>query len=218
MNRIQASVIASWPAPSAKALFSTWACVSWDSRVTKAPCSPMSTWTGTAPGYSRRVAATDPANHGATGRRDGGVHHRHDRDVEFRGDAEEQTELLRLHGGRHRYDKAITLPGHALPQSFELVADEVGRRQVAEAVVGQRLGAERVPEGILNEPRFQPRVAERGLAGHELAVFQEGETGFAVQDSAITDDGDPGIVDMDGQQGHGASPAILALSPPACGG
>ncbi len=105
-------------------------------------------------------------------RRDRGIDQPDDRHVQFVRNTEEKAEVLSRHVSRHCDDQAVARRGHRSPDLLELTADQIGRAQVLEAPVGQRIGCQLRPEAVMYPTRLYARVLERLQTCRELVVLE----------------------------------------------
>ncbi len=121
---------------------------------------------------------------------------------EVRRDTEQQTEILLVHVARNCQRQAVTGFRHALPQRFELLADEIGRGEVLEAGVRQGCGSQVIPVVILDTARLQTGIGPGLTPGDEAVVLEQRVTRLATQYALSVRDQEACIDEMCCQKRH----------------
>ena len=124
------------------------------------------------------------------------VDHGNHGNPEVRRDAEQQAEVLLVHVARNGQRQAIAGFRHALPQRFELLADEIGRGEVLEAGVREGRGSQVVPVVILDTARLQTGIGPGVTPGDEAVVLKQRVTRLTTQDALSVRDQEACIDEM----------------------
>jgi hypothetical protein len=146
----------------------------------------------------------------ATGSGDCGVDEARHRDAEFVADAEKQAQPCRVHVARHRDHYPVAVSSDGRPDLLELPARKVSGRQVTKPLIGERFYSEFGPEAVLDMPRPHASVPESSITGRQPLVVEHCIAGFPVQQTAVTESCDAGVVEVESNQAHGSAQPCLA--------
>ena len=144
-----------------------------------------------------------------TGRR-GGVDHRPHRHPAFLNQPEQQAQLLPVVVARHDEYRLLVRAAEPVPQGVQLPVGEF--RRTADTFNSRAIGikAQVLPKAIAGLPGTQPRLGVCRGPGENPAVLHRGVTGFHGQHAGTIRDGQPRVIDLDGQRIH------CSLRPDVC--